>query len=295
MGSPNRSFLHAPRAPRLRAFPDNSSHLAPKLRCRPIQSGRIPGASLPCPARTPRLPGNLRLFPGKSAAFDGFRCLEGGRIGPRLCLRGVGAGHFLHLRRPDVLGRGNHRELPGIRGLDSPFPGGSRSARSEPPEPGEIGLPGPALAGLPLEQLSHLAQDQGVRSPRALVAHVPLVLGGIGREVRRRGRTAHLVVGHLRDDRQGLLPVGQRDLAVDEVAELVGVRIVRRGVVLRLFIVLVALPGAVPAVGRMLSACKARPARRSLPVFQIRGSSLAQSRRGRGRPNGSDEPYRGLR
>src|SRR5262245_58411494 len=57
--------------------------------------------------------------------------------------------------------------------------GGSRSARSEPPEPGEIGLPGPALAGLPLEQLFRLAQDQGIRPPRApcFVAHGEL--GGI--------------------------------------------------------------------------------------------------------------------
>src|SRR5215213_5614862 len=57
--------------------------------------------------------------------------------------------------------------------------GGSRSACSEPPEPGEIGLPGPALAGLPLEQLFRLAQDQGVWPPRApcFVAHGEL--GGI--------------------------------------------------------------------------------------------------------------------
>src|SRR6185369_17719929 len=57
--------------------------------------------------------------------------------------------------------------------------GGSRSASSEPPEPGEIGLPGPALAGLPFEQLFRLAQDQGVRPPRApcFVAHGEL--GGI--------------------------------------------------------------------------------------------------------------------
>src|SRR5215203_4609170 len=57
--------------------------------------------------------------------------------------------------------------------------GGSRSARYEPPEPGEIGLPGPALAGLPIEQLFRLAQDQGVRPPRApcFVAHGEL--GGI--------------------------------------------------------------------------------------------------------------------